>query len=382
MYNKHKRDSQFLIQALSLAEQGQGFCAPNPAVGSILVNQMGIVIATGFHTGPGKPHAEVEVLKKVSYQAREMTLYVTLEPCCHWGKTPPCTDAIIQSGLTRVVYGFRDPNPLVIAGQGMQLLKEAGIDCELISLPEIEAFYKSYYFWHKTKKPLVTAKIALSLDGKIAGKDGERVQLTGDDAQHLTHHYRKNTDAILTTAKTIIMDDPQLNARTHEAVIPKSLYVLDSQLSLPREANIFNTTKSITVFHSKTAPKEHQNSLEQKGVRCIALEETSPSVLNLDQAMIQIGNDGVIDLWVEAGGKCFSSLWKNNLIHRGLIYIAPRWFGEGLSAFENNFSLGDLSGSQIKWIQVGNDAVLEIDRDTTFADHLGKDYQAITTVHV
>lgn len=350
-------DQLFLLKALSFAEHGRGYCAPNPSVGAVIVNQDGDILATGYHHGAGKPHAEIDALQKIQHQAQGMTIYVTLEPCCHTGKTPPCTDALIQAGIKRVVYGYQDPNPIVF-GKGAKLLVKQGIDCEHFPIPEINAFYESYHHWQTTKKPFVTAKIALSLDGKIAGKAGERVQITGEALQELTHFYRKSADAILTTIKTIQIDNPKLNARYQDAIIPKRLYVLDRELGFSPESMVSSTTQSITLFHSKQASVSRQNELQGLGLRCIAVDENQQG-LDLCAIVDLIGTDGIHDLWVEAGGKCFSSFVKNNLLQRALVYVAPCWLGEGVSAFDKELSLCS-NNAQTCWQQVGSDVMLEI----------------------
>src|SRR3990167_2136538 len=166
-----------LKQALSLAESQRGFCAPNPSVGALVVKE-GELIAEGVHRGPMKPHAEVEAIHHAGNQAEGASLYVTLEPCCHWGRTPPCTDLIVKSRIKAVYYAFQDPNPKV-AGQGAKQLQAAGIECHSVELPEVTDFYRSYHYWIREGRPWVTAKLAISLDGKIAGPHGEPVSLTG-----------------------------------------------------------------------------------------------------------------------------------------------------------------------------------------------------------
>ncbi len=352
----NNKDHIYLHQALSLANIRRGFCAPNPSVGAVVVKDNKI-IAEGYHFAPGSDHAEVNALKKITGNTQDATIYVTLEPCCHWGKTPPCSDALIQAGVKRVVYAYRDPNPLV-SGAGEEKLLAAGIACEHVPLPEIDAFYASYHHWHKNKKPFVTAKIALSLNGKIAGKNGERIQITGAALQELTHAYRKTSDAILTTAKTIIADDPQLNVRIQDEIIAKPIYILDSHLTLPMTAKIFTTAQSITVFHSAAAPKKRQQSLTALTARCIQVESNQQG-LDFNQVLDHLGQEGIHDLWVEAGGTCFSSLFHQRLLQRALIYVAPRWLEEGKSAFSEGFSLESGAG-QLRWQQAGKDAMCEI----------------------
>lgn len=346
----------YLQQALELAKIRRGFCSPNPAVGAIIVNEAGEILATGYHLGAGHAHAEVDALQKLNDKAKDATIYITLEPCCHWGRTPPCTDAIIQSGIKKVFYAMKDPNPIV-SGKSKMILAKENIFCEHIEIPEITAFYQSYHYWQQTKKPFVTGKIALSLDGKIAGKKGEPIQITGDALKELTYEHRKKSDAILTTAKTIISDDPQMNVRGAET-IAKPIYILDRELKISLNAKIFSTAKSVTLFHGKNVAPERLEMFLQHNIRCIEIPVVDEK-LNLLRVMEEIGKDGIQDLWVEAGGTCFAEMAKQHLLHKMLIYVAPRWLGFGLEAFPPGFSL-NYPLESISWKKVGHDAVCEI----------------------
>lgn len=339
----------YLLQALDLAKIRRGFCAPNPAVGAVLAKDQ-TVIATGYHFASGFPHAEVEVLNQIDQVPEDATLYVTLEPCCHRNKkTPPCTDLIIQCGIKNVVYSLRDPNPAV-AGQGEKLLIDAGIQCTQITLPEIEAFYQSYQHWWHTQTPYITAKLAISLDGKIAGTNGERIDITGTAAQEFTHQQRKLADAILTTAKTIHADDPLLNVRLENETFQKPVYILDSELGISPDANIFNTAEKITIFHKKniSAPKIN--------ARCIPVEHDG-KYLNLKEVIHWIGKDGIHDLWVEAGGICFSNFLQQQLLQQAFIYIAPKLLGEHAQAAFHTTSNLFAAVKKVEWQSLDNDVV-------------------------
>lgn len=346
----------FLQQALELAKIKRGFCSPNPSVGAILVDSNGIITGRGYHNGSGTPHAEIMALREQNMQANGSTMYVTLEPCCHWGKTPPCTDALIAAGIKHVVYAYVDPNPLVHR-KSATILEAAGIKTEHFPLSSIDDFYESYQHWHTTKTPFVTAKLAITLNGAIAGKSGERIQITGEEINKYTHLSRKNTDAILTTVKTIIQDDPSLNARCLDQVFPKPIYILDSQLTIPVTAKIFNTAKTITLFHEEHVNRKKQQQLTDLGARCIPIEKTSKG-LNLQEILVFIGQEGVHDLWVEAGGTCFASFVENKLIQRGFIYIAPFWLTEGQKAFSEDISFAE--SKKITWQQFGKDVLCAI----------------------
>lgn len=320
-------DTQYLQQALSLAESRRGFCAPNPCVGAVLVKEEK-VIASGFHWASGSAHAEVEALNKIDASvAKGATLYVTLQPCCHTAKkTPPCTQLLIAKKIAKVVYAFRDPNPAV-SDHSDQQLQQAGIVCIQQSLPEIDNFYASYQFWWKHKQPFVTAKLAISLDGKVAGQHGQRIQLTGEAAQRFTHQQRQRTDAILSTAKTISNDNPLLNVRIDNTTISKPLYILDSELNTPLSAHVFNTAKKITLFHKMDLSSKKLAEYHRDNVQLVAIK-TNQSGLNLDDVLKHIGQEGYHDLWIEAGGHCLQSFAQNQLLQRAFIYVAPRWLGQ------------------------------------------------------
>lgn len=350
--------TEYLQLALSLARKRKGFCAPNPSVGVVVVKD-NHVIATGYHHSAGEAHAEADAFKQLSLEASVgSTVYVTLEPCCHQGKkTPPCTELLIERRIKTLYFAFTDPNPLVM-GQGKQQLLDAGIECIHLPLSEIDAFYQSYLHWTNTGLPWVTAKLAMSLDGKIAGPHGERTNITGDTAQVFTHQYRKQSDAILTTARSTINDDPQLNIRLPgEAVEKKTVYVLDKNLEFPMEARLFQTAKKIILFHAEHADEKRKLALEAKGVHCvpIALEGNH---IDITAALIQIGKDGVHDLLLEAGGKCFESFMLKKQVQRAFIYVALKWLGPDMqSAFQHTTIFNH--AQNIKWHALGEDAVCE-----------------------
>src|SRR3990167_8821066 len=196
----------FMLAALEQAWLGRGLCSPNPSVGAVLVHNQQIV-AQAFHPGAGQLHAEQLVLEQVPANLTPLTLYVTLEPCNHWGRTPPCVDAIVNHPVDQVVFAFRDPNPLVVKNNTPLILRAKGIDVIHFPLPEIDVFYQSYQHWSDTKMPWVTAKIAQSLDGKIGIDSPQRLQLSNLKCEKFTHKNRLHTDVILTTARTIRLDN-------------------------------------------------------------------------------------------------------------------------------------------------------------------------------
>ena len=346
-----------LKEALVLAQSRRGFCAPNPAVGAVVVKN-NKVIGQGRHFAAGSAHAEVEALRGLGDEARGATLYVTLEPCCHWGKTPPCTELIIKSGIREVYYALRDPN-FVVAGKGEQALHHAGIPCHQVELSEITEFYESYVYWLQRGLPKVTAKIAMSLDGKIAGANGKRTLITGEALQHYTHQWRQQSDALLTTINTVIQDDPRLTVRLEGSTIKKPIYVLDSQLQFPLTATLLSTSGRLTILHAANIKNSRKKELTAAGVRCVGVN-TDQKGLNLLDMLKIIGEDGVHDLWVEAGGKCFQSLLSQHLLNRAFIYVAPVVLGpDATPAFTGALNIQD-GAKEVRWRALGLDALCEL----------------------
>lgn len=340
-------DQEYLKQALSAAETRRGYCAPNPAVGAVIVKD-GEVIATGTHWAAGHPHAEIDALHKAGDAAHDATMYVTLEPCCHFGKTSPCTDAIIKAGIKRVIFGFRDPHSA--ASEGREVLLEAGVECEQVSLPEINTFYRSYAHWVATGLPWVRLKLAISADNKIAGESGKTLQITGDACQALTQQYRYRSDAILTTINTIQNDNPKMNARLPDKVVAKSVFVLDSQLQLDRTAQIFKTAKKIAVYHrDDVAPHEDLDCVP------VSFDESG---LNLQAVLADIGRRGVHDLWVEVGARAFASLYEQRVANEIIFYRSKKVFGEtALPAFS---AINPLDEQALSWESLGDDEVARL----------------------
>jgi diaminohydroxyphosphoribosylaminopyrimidine deaminase/5-amino-6-(5-phosphoribosylamino)uracil reductase len=352
-------DFIFLSQAFDEARKGRGFCAPNPSVGAIVVKN-GVVIARGFHSKSGSPHAEVEALQNLpTEELRGSTLYVSLEPCCHHGKTPPCTDLLIDKQIGRVVYGFRDPNPLV-SGKGEQILKEKGIEVDYLQTSEGQAYYESYDYWTQHKMPWLTAKLAMSLDGKIAGRDGARLLLTSSVANSFTHLCRKETDAILTTAKTVLKDNPQLNVRLEGETYAKPIYILDRNLELSRDFKVFSTASHVTLFCSDKNFDAEKHSVKKGNVSIVPIPEKN-QLLDLKTALQYIASDGKQELWVEGGGILFQKLHEEKWVKRTLIYSCPVWVGEeGTAAFSSSATSFLNSVQTTHWQALGRDGLLEI----------------------
>lgn len=342
----------YLTLALTQAKLGKGRCAPNPAVGAVIVKN-GAVVGLGHHQAAGGPHAEIHALTAAKEAAKDATLYVTLEPCCHHGRTPPCTEALRAAKIKRVFFAYRDPNPTV-HGEGQKLLENAGIPCQEIFLPSINDFYQSYTHWIKHRTPWITAKLALSLDGKIAGHSGKPLPITSPALQSLTHEKRDSADALLTTIHTILKDDPQLNVRLpQKPPIAKKIYVLDRELQFPVNAQLLKTAKSITLFHHSQHHARIQE-LHEFGIRCENIP-INAGKLDLNAIRHFIGEEGIHDLWVEAGGHLFSEMVRKSIAHEIYLYFAPKILGaDALTAFSEPLNFSDYYKS-IEWQSIGNE---------------------------
>lgn len=345
----------FLQQALDLAQIRRGFCAPNPSVGAVIVRQ-NEVIGSGYHLSPGQDHAEVSALKSLqdNRELSDASIYITLEPCCHTGRTPPCTDAIISSGIKRVFYGFRDPNP-VVDGGGEKVLQEHGIHCKQIPLTQIDQFYRSYAHWTRTAKPWVTGKLAMSMDNIAADVEGNALAITGVEAKQATFEHRQNSDALLTTAQTIVGDNPQLSVRLDDTPRFKPIYILDHDLRTPLDAKVLQQEAQCTIIHAQGVDASQYTA---QNIRCVALNSTGGQFA-LSDVIAHIGQDGVHDLWIEAGPTLFNALLNEQLLDRALLYIAPKCFGEGLSALKPQ-ALSLVSNAHVSWYHYGLDGVCDI----------------------
>lgn len=345
---------QFLLAALNQAKLGRGICAPNPSVGAVAVHK-GKIIAQTWHRGAGTPHAEQLLLEQLPKNISEITLYVTLEPCNHWGKTPPCVDAIIQYGVKRVVYAYRDPNPIIIANNTPRVLNEHGVEVFHYPLPEIDDFYQSYRYWTLTNKPWVTVKLAQSLDGKIAGAKGARVQLSNALCEAFTHQKRRQCDVILTTARTINQDDPKLNVRLSGVEEAKPVAIIDSHATVNPEANVFSTAKHCHIYHSEQCVPStiHSNST------CHAMPATK-GLLDLSAVISHLGKLGYHDVWVEAGGALFSALHLAQLVNKTYIYVVPKVLGESAISAYHHADIFN-SACNVSWQTMGDNMIASLD---------------------
>lgn len=344
---------QFLLAALEQAWLGRGMCAPNPSVGAVAV-QNNQIIAQNYHRGAGTPHAEQLLLSSLPESLTDVTLYVTLEPCNHWGRTPPCVDLIIQRGIRHVVYAYTDPNPLVANNNSTHILRSAGIDVIHQPLAAIDHFYASYHYWMNHQQPWVTAKMAHTFNGQIAGVHGQRVMLSNDACAAFTHQQRLHTDIILTTAKTINQDNPFLTVRLGDKVIKKPIAILDRQLITDTSAHVFTTAQHCHIFYDAAISEP-----PTKNNCSFYATATEADHLDLRMVLSQLGRLGYHDVWVEAGSHLFNALHQAGLVQRTYLYLVPKVINNGVPAYlqENFFN----RPYQIHWQAMDSNMIVTFD---------------------
>lgn len=325
-------DSQLMQRALMLARKGVGWTSPNPAVGAVIVRRRK-VLGEGYHHRAGAPHAEIEALRDArrrGHDVRGATMVVTLEPCCHHGRTPPCTEALLKAGLARVVIAMRDPNPKV-AGKGLRQLKKAGVRVTLGTLEkQAQALNEIFSHWIATRRPYVALKMSISLDGKISPSRKERGKvfyLIGKPALKRVHQMRQQFDGICVGIRTILQDNPQLTTRLPGKgpwKHPRPV-VLDSNARTPLHANILKRLKHrkpAIIVVGPRAPKARIAALKRKGADVIQVRLTK-SGLDLRQMLRELGKRQVTSLMVEGGAQVATSFLSQKLLDRADFVVAP-----------------------------------------------------------
>ena len=355
------QDERFMRQALALARRGLGKTSPNPAVGAVLVRD-GRIISEGWHKRAGGPHAEVFALRDV--KADGAKLYVTMEPCSTWGKTPPCTKAIIAAGVKRVVVAALDPNPRH-NGRGLKLLRRAGIRVEAgLLADEATAMNETFNKWVTAGLPFVTIKAAMSLDGKIATRMGDSKWITSAAARREAHKLRAKADAIMVGTNTVIRDNPQLTVRHGVRSKQPWRVVVDGRGRCPRTAKLFRDTlrqRTIVLTTSSSSPRWRRD-LAQSGIR-VFVEKGSRGRLSLRAALRALGKVDITSVLVEGGGELLGSLFDARLVDRIALFYAPIVIGgrdavtavggEGSPKVKSSVRLLDCH-----WRKIGKDEML------------------------
>ena len=328
------QDVAFMQLALDLAKQGEFTTTPNPSVGCVLVKD-GKVVGKGFHAKAGEPHAEVMALREAGEKARGATAYVTLEPCSHFGRTPPCAKGLVEAGVSKVIAAMCDPNPQV-AGKGLQILSDAGIQSAVGLLEEnAEQLNKGFLKRMRTGKPFVQLKLAMSIDGKTAMASGESKWITGAQARADVQQYRAKASAILSTSQTVLADDPSLNVRWEE--LPPDVkagyaqeklrqpvrVILDSSHKVRSDFKVFSTESPVWLVGEDDYP------LTGFPVFTDYLQlDRNQGETRLQALMAELGKHQINTLWVEAGATLAGALIAENLVDELIIYMAPKLLGD------------------------------------------------------
>ena len=361
------KDWDYMRRALELAELGAGWTNPNPMVGAVIVRD-GRVIGEGYHQRCGEAHAERNALANCGEDPRGATLYVTLEPCCHYGRQPPCTQAILDAGISRVVVGSDDPNPLV-AGKGVEILRSHGVTVETGMLKEeCDALNRVFFHYIQTKRPYVVMKYAMTMDGKIATRTGASQWVSGEEARQQVHRDRNRYAAIMVGVGTVLADDPLLTCRMEGGNNPLRV-LCDTHLCTPLDSRIVRTAGQVpTVLATCCQEPARAAPFETAGCRVWTLPECGGHV-DLKALMERLGAEGIDSVLLEGGGTLNWAALEHGVVQKVQAYIAPKLFG-GAAAKSPVAGLGVetpaqavlLRGTTIK--KLGADFLLESEVDT------------------
>ena len=362
-------------RCLTLAEAGAGTVSPNPMVGAVLVGSDGHVLGEGAHEMYGGPHAEVRAIRSAEQQhgteaLQDATLYVNLEPCSHHGKTPPCTDLIVEKGVPRVVIGTVDPFPQA-QGRGIRQLREQGIEVEVgVHAHACRRMNEAFFHHVETGRPLITLKVAQTLDGRIATRTGDSQWITGTAARTLVHEWRATLDGVLVGSGTARSDDPRLTVRHVEGRQPVR-FVLDRKGTLPPDRTLFTDAhagNTIAVIGENSDRPAYADRLENEGGHVLRTPETADDHLNLHALLRRLGADGGRDdtplqsLLVEAGPGLATALFRQDLVDRFFCFVAPKVVGEGIPVLQD-LGITEMSDAvtfaEQTWETVGDDVLLK-----------------------
>ncbi len=360
---KNLKDIFYLQMAYALAEKAKGWASPNPYVGTVIVHK-DMIVGHGYHAKPGQLHAEALALQRAGPLSRNSTAYITLEPCVHWGKTPPCTEAILQARLKRVIISALDPNPLVFK-KGFKKIKQAGIEVSSGLLEEKNRRLNEVYLKYIIKKiPFVIAKAAISIDGKIATRKFSSRWISSQQTREYFHLLRGEYDALMVGINTLIKDDPLLTVR-HPNWKGKKIVrvILDSHLRFPLGAKILSTLSQgkIIVFSLKKAPQKKADALRKKGVEVISL---SSQTLDLKEVLSWLGKNEMSSVLVEGGSRVLTSMFEERLVDKIFISISPKLIGgkQALSLLQGegaDFIKNSLHLKRTNSFQIDEDIIME-----------------------
>jgi diaminohydroxyphosphoribosylaminopyrimidine deaminase/5-amino-6-(5-phosphoribosylamino)uracil reductase len=358
-------DLAFMEMAYGLAEKARGRSSPNPLVGSVIVRD-GAIAGHGFHEEAGRPHAEIMALRRAGRRARGGTIYITLEPCVHWGRTPPCVDSLISAGLERAVISAWDPNPLVHR-KGVRRLKEAGLDVSVGLLGEKNARLNEVYIKYITRGiPFVTLKAAVSLDGRIASRTGDSRWISAAGTREYIHLLRGEYDALMVGINTLLRDDPLLTVR-HPNWAGKKIarVILDSKLRFPLSARMLSTVAQgrIIVFTRAGAPAAKAEALEKNGIEVVFVREALENG-GLEDVLRELGRREIAGLLVEGGSRIETNFIERKLADKIVLTLSPKLIGgrEARGFLEGEGvgkALDALALRNLRSFRLGDDLILE-----------------------
>ena len=352
-------DAHYMDRALNLAELGRGRTSPNPMVGALLVSPTGVIVGAGHHEEAGLAHAEIQALTEAGSGATGATLYCTLEPCCHTGRTGPCVERIVEAGIARVVVAVEDPNPLVNGG-GIRYLRRHGVHVDVgVCGAEAARLNQAFFTFIGKHRPFVTLKVATSLDGRIAATSGRRTQLTSAPANRQVHLLRAEVDAIGVGSGTILADNPLLTARGVHRSQPLARVLFDTKLLTPPAARVLSTLDAgpviiITTEAGLSAAPDRAEALRSAGATLEVLEAR-----DLKAALVRLGSRGISSLLLEGGATLHRAAWDAGVVDRVQVYVAPVTLGaQGLPWLTGqHFSLAALHDVRIR--SCGPDVLME-----------------------
>lgn len=357
-----KDDTYYMNLAFELGRKAEGRTSPNPAVGAVIVKD-GKIIGQGYHLRAGMPHAEVEAIASVRNEEllKGSTLYMMLEPCCHYGRTGPCTQAIIHAGISRVVAAMIDPNPKV-NGKGVHELKKAGIDVH-VGLMEKEArkINEAFIKFVTMQRPFIILKAAMSMDGKIATTTGQSKWISSEESRKYVHELRNRVDAVIVGINTVLYDNPSLTCRMKGGRDPLRI-ILDSKLRIPLDARIL-TDKNAMIATTNMCDKEKKRMLEDMGIGVIVIR-TNDSKVDLKELMYELSLRGIIHIMVEGGSEVAASALREGIVDKVIYFVAPKIIGgrnsktpiggDGIKSMDNALKLKDVEVRKL-----GDDIIIE-----------------------
>jgi len=357
-----KPDEYYMQRALRLARKGEGRVSPNPMVGAVIVRK-GRIIGDGFHERFGGDHAEINAIKDARESLKGSTFYVTLEPCTHYGKTPPCVERIIEARPSRVVIGTEDPNPLV-SGKGIRILRQNGILTEVgILEEECRSLNEKFFHYIVTKRPFVTLKFAQGIDGRIATAEGHSQWISSPPSLRLAHRERALHDAVLVGLGTVLKDDPRLTVRLVRGRNPIRV-IVDANLGIPPGASVLKDqekARTVIVTTARAGGRKRER-LEKMGIDVITASSYRRGLVDLKSLLDELGSRDISSLLVEGGASIITSFLRERLVNRLLVAIAPKIIGKGIEA------VGDLGITKIdqavrlsfrKVLRRGEDIIIE-----------------------